>query len=105
MFVGYPLHQHGYKCFHLPSRKYFITIFVAFCEDQLFFHVSHIPGKSVSEESNCTLEFIEPTPNIVSDSNPHSIVLLTEKTFYKMNVIKKIESPSQLAPVQDSKPP
>ncbi|KAA0050819.1 Beta-galactosidase [Cucumis melo var. makuwa] len=26
VFVGYPLHQRGYKCFHSPSRKYFVTM-------------------------------------------------------------------------------
>ncbi|KAA0033038.1 Cysteine-rich RLK (RECEPTOR-like protein kinase) 8 [Cucumis melo var. makuwa] len=26
VFVGYPLHQRGYKCFHPPSRKYFVTM-------------------------------------------------------------------------------
>ncbi|TYK26078.1 Retrovirus-related Pol polyprotein from transposon TNT 1-94 [Cucumis melo var. makuwa] len=26
VFVGYPLHQRDYKCFHPPSRKYFVTM-------------------------------------------------------------------------------
>ncbi|KAA0054864.1 Retrovirus-related Pol polyprotein from transposon TNT 1-94 [Cucumis melo var. makuwa] len=33
VFVGYPLHQRGYKCFHPPSRKYFVTMHVTFCEN------------------------------------------------------------------------
>ena len=65
---------------------------VTFCENQPFFFVSHLQGESVNEESNCTLEFVEPTPCTVSDSNPHPIILPTNqvpwKTYYKKNLIK-----------------
>ena len=37
MFVGYPLHQRGYKYFHPSSRKYFVTMDVTFIEDCHFF--------------------------------------------------------------------
>ncbi|KAA0043289.1 reverse transcriptase [Cucumis melo var. makuwa] len=30
VFVGHPLHQHGYKCFHLSSRKYLVAMDVTF---------------------------------------------------------------------------
>ncbi|TYK01779.1 Cysteine-rich RLK (RECEPTOR-like protein kinase) 8 [Cucumis melo var. makuwa] len=30
VFVGYPPHQRGYKCFHPPPRKYFVTMDVTF---------------------------------------------------------------------------
>ena len=75
MFVGYPLNQHNYKCFHLLSRKYFVTMDVTFCEDRPYFPVSHLQGESVNEESNCTLEFIKCTLSIVSDFDPHLIVI------------------------------
>ena len=63
----------------------------------------------MSEESNCTLEFLEPTSSTMSDFDPHSIVLPTNqvarKTYYMKNLIEKIESPtSQSAPTPDSKP-
>ena len=54
VFVGYPLHQHGYKCFHPTSRKYFVTMDVTFCENRPYFPVSHLQGENVSEESNNT---------------------------------------------------
>lgn len=45
VFAGYPLHQRGYKCFHLSSQKYVISMDVIFLEDQPFSHVSHLHEK------------------------------------------------------------
>ncbi|TYK08009.1 Retrovirus-related Pol polyprotein from transposon TNT 1-94 [Cucumis melo var. makuwa] len=49
VFIGYPLHQCSYKCFHPLSRKYFVTMDVTFCENRPYFPVSHLQGESVSE--------------------------------------------------------
>ncbi|KAA0031718.1 Beta-galactosidase [Cucumis melo var. makuwa] len=69
--------------------------------------VSHLQGESVSEESNSTFEFIEPTPSTVSDIDPHPIILPTNqvpwKTYYRRNLRKEVESLT--SPVQDSKTP
>ncbi|TYK30560.1 putative inactive tRNA-specific adenosine deaminase-like protein 3 isoform X6 [Cucumis melo var. makuwa] len=68
-------------------------------------------GESVSEESNNTFEFIEPTPSIVSDIDPHLIILPTNqvpwKTYYRRNLRKEVGSPTSqtLALVQDFEPP
>ncbi|TYJ98049.1 reverse transcriptase [Cucumis melo var. makuwa] len=111
VFVGYPPYQRGYKCFHPPSRKYFVTIDVTFCEDRPYFPVSHLQGESVSEESNDTFEFIEPTRSTVYDIDPHPIILPTNqvpwKTYYRRNLRKKVGSPTNQssAPVQDFEPP
>ncbi|KAA0042083.1 reverse transcriptase [Cucumis melo var. makuwa] len=98
VFVGYPLHQCGYKYFHPPSRKYFVTMDVTFCENRPYFPVSHLQGESVSEESNSTFEFIEPTPNTVSDVDTHPIILPTNqvpwKTYYRRNLRKEVGSPT-----------
>ncbi|KAA0054937.1 Beta-galactosidase [Cucumis melo var. makuwa] len=111
VFVGYPPHQRGYKCFHSPSRKYFVTMDVTFCEDQPYFPVSHLQGESVSKESNSTFEFVEPTSSTVSDIDPHPIILPTSqvpwKTYYRRNLRKEVRSPTNQppAPVQDFEPP
>ncbi|KAA0060666.1 plant intracellular Ras-group-related LRR protein 6 [Cucumis melo var. makuwa] len=111
VFVGYPLHQRGYKCFHPPFRKYFVTIDVTFCEDRPYLSVSHLQGESMSEESNCTFEFIEPIPSTVSDIDPHPIIQPTNqvpwKTYYRRNLRKEVGSPTSQppTPVQDSEPP
>ncbi|KAL0543454.1 hypothetical protein IC582_018550 [Cucumis melo] len=111
VFVGYPLHQHGYKCFHPPSRKYFVTMDVTFCENRPYFSVSHLQGENVSEESNNTFEFVEPTLITVSDIDPHPIILPTNqvpwKTYYRRNLRKEVGSPTSQppAPVQNFEPP
>ena len=84
---------------------------VTFCETRPFFPVSHLQGESVSEESNCTLKFIRPTPSILSNFDLHPIFLPTNqipwKTYYMRNLIKEVGSPTSQSPalVQDSKPP
>ncbi|KAA0064303.1 Retrovirus-related Pol polyprotein from transposon TNT 1-94 [Cucumis melo var. makuwa] len=111
VFVGYPIHQSGYKCFHPPSRKYFVTMDVTFCENRHYFPVSHLQGESVSEKSYNTFEFTEPTPSTVSDVDPHPIILPANqvpwKTYYRRNLIKEVGSPTSQppAPVQDFEPP
>ncbi|KAA0042053.1 Retrovirus-related Pol polyprotein from transposon TNT 1-94 [Cucumis melo var. makuwa] len=111
VFVGYPLHQRGYKCFHPPSRKYFVTMDVTFCENRPYFPVSHLQGENVSEESNNTFEFVEPTPITVSDIDPHPIILPTNqvpwKTYYRRNLRKEVGFPTSQppAPVQNFEPP
>ena len=61
----------------------------------------------MSEESNNTFKLIEPIPSIVSNIDPHSIILPTDqvpwKTYYRRNLRKEVGSltsqPS--APIQD----
>ena len=52
---------------------------VTFCEVRPYFSVSHLQEKSMSEESNCTLEFTKPSPSTVSDFDPHLIILPTNQ--------------------------
>ncbi|KAA0035576.1 reverse transcriptase [Cucumis melo var. makuwa] len=68
-------------------------------------------GESVSEESNSTFEFIEPTSSIVYDVDSHPIILSPNqvlwKTYYRRNLRKEVGSPTiqLLARVQDFEPP
>ncbi|TYK24437.1 reverse transcriptase [Cucumis melo var. makuwa] len=111
VFVGYPHHQRGYKYFHPPSRKYFVTMDVTFCENRPYFPVSHLQGQSVSEESNSTFKFVESTPITVSDIDPYPIILPTNqapwKTYYRRNLRKEVGSSTSQpsTPVQDFEPP
>ena len=81
MFVGYPLHQRGYKCFHPSLRKYFVTMDVTYLEDLPLFLVNLLQGESVSEESNYVvpLESTCLTGVILHDPNPHNTVLPTNQ--------------------------
>jgi len=113
VFVGYPLHQGGYKCFHPSSRKDFVSMDVTFLEDRPFFPVSHLQGESESEESNSnwviSLESTSPTLVTIPSPDSHYTVLPTNqvpwKTYYRRNLRKEVGSPAnQPAPVQDSEP-
>ncbi|KAL4036983.1 hypothetical protein IC575_000564 [Cucumis melo] len=83
---------------------------VTFCENRPYFPVSHLQGENVSEESNSTFEFVEPTPITVFDIDPHPIILPTNqvpwKTYYRKNLRKEVGSPTSQppAPVQDFEP-
>ena len=37
VFVGYALHQKGYRCYHPSTRQIFITMDVVFYEDSMYF--------------------------------------------------------------------
>ncbi|KAL0541007.1 hypothetical protein IC582_021034 [Cucumis melo] len=45
VFVGYPLHRRDYKCFHPPSKKYFVTMDVTFCENRPYFPLAIFKGR------------------------------------------------------------
>ncbi|MCH99345.1 myosin-16-like, partial [Trifolium medium] len=37
VFLGYAAHQKGYRCYHPPSKRMFITLDVVFHEDSMYF--------------------------------------------------------------------
>ena len=37
VFVGYALHKKGYRCYHPPTQRMFITMDVVFYEDSMYF--------------------------------------------------------------------
>ncbi|CAL9024197.1 unnamed protein product [Prunus brigantina] len=54
VFVGYATHQKGYRCYHPPTRRTYVTLDVTFLESELFFHDpssnSTLQGEIQSEE-------------------------------------------------------
>ncbi|CAL8092463.1 unnamed protein product [Prunus armeniaca] len=56
VFVGYATHQKGYRCYHPPTRRTYVTLDVTFLESELFFHDpssnSTLQGEIRSEEQN-----------------------------------------------------
>jgi hypothetical protein len=52
VFVGYSPTQKGYKCYHPPSRKYFVSMNVTFFKQQSYFSSTSTPlqGESQIEE-------------------------------------------------------
>ena len=36
-FLGYAVYQKGYRCYHPPSKRMFVTMDVVFHEDSMYF--------------------------------------------------------------------
>jgi hypothetical protein len=49
VFVGYALHQKGYRCYHPPSRKLYVTLDVAFHENDMYYSKSSLQGENRDE--------------------------------------------------------
>ena len=61
VFLGYFNSKKGYKCFHPPTSKYYVSIDVQFCEGESYFsrNVSLVPLQreiSSKEEERLWLE-------------------------------------------------
>ena len=70
MFLGYSPTKKGYKCYHPPTKKTYVTKDVTFVEDQYYFCETYLQGESDSrdedrwdwhEEENPQFETIDPT--------------------------------------------
>ncbi|KAJ7954112.1 Retrovirus-related Pol polyprotein from transposon TNT 1-94 [Quillaja saponaria] len=50
IFIGYTTTQKGYKCYHPPTRKTYVSMDVTFRESEAYFSSSSLQGESYSEE-------------------------------------------------------
>nr|KYP54945.1 Retrovirus-related Pol polyprotein from transposon TNT 1-94 [Cajanus cajan] len=50
VFLGYSATQKGYKCFHPPSQKFFVSRDVTFHEQISYFSQPHLQGENLREE-------------------------------------------------------
>ncbi|CAJ2666495.1 unnamed protein product [Trifolium pratense] len=50
VFIGYSSTQKGYKCYHPPSHKFFVSRDVTFHEHESYFIQTHLQGESTSKE-------------------------------------------------------
>ena len=72
VFAGYSSTQKGYKCYHPPSKKFFVSRDVTFNEQEAYFTKPYLPGESLREdkENHLTLPDL---PNLDQpESDPKS---------------------------------
>lgn len=50
VFLGYSTTQKGYKCFHPPSKRLYVSRDVTFNEQESYFTQPHIQGENVRED-------------------------------------------------------
>jgi len=88
-FVGYGLHQKGYRCFHPPTHKLYVTIDVQFHKHQMYFPATATTNQgeeSLNLESfghqieNISHTLIEPEPSKQEPAEPEHIDAATEPT-------------------------
>ncbi|KAH9751848.1 retrovirus-related pol polyprotein from transposon RE1 [Citrus sinensis] len=60
VFVGYALHQKGYRCYHPPSRKIYITMDVVFHEDIMYYLLEFEFQGEYNEKEIHTLTYLPP---------------------------------------------
>ncbi|KAL0293025.1 UNVERIFIED_CONTAM: Retrovirus-related Pol polyprotein from transposon TNT 1-94 [Sesamum radiatum] len=71
VFVGYSLHQKGYRCYHPPSRKLYVTRDVVFHEDKMYYSTpeSPIQGEMINELQTLDLHTIDIINNDIKEAN------------------------------------
>eukprot|EP00252_Welwitschia_mirabilis_P002409 TRINITY_DN1235_c0_g1_i6.p1 TRINITY_DN1235_c0_g1~~TRINITY_DN1235_c0_g1_i6.p1 ORF type:complete len:1428 (+),score=264.56 TRINITY_DN1235_c0_g1_i6:585-4868(+) len=72
VFVGYSSTQKGYKCYHPPTRKYFVTMDVTFREYEPYFDVHQTPlqGEIESEEVMFDSRILD---NVIQGENTNQV--------------------------------
>ena len=51
VFVGYSSTQKGYKCYHPPSKRFYVSVDVTFHEQESYFTIPYLQGEnSVMED-------------------------------------------------------
>ncbi|PRQ47582.1 putative RNA-directed DNA polymerase [Rosa chinensis] len=77
VFVGYGVNQKGYKCFHPPTQKVFVTMDVTFYEDACYFSPINpsLQGEKHTflEEKSCGIEIQPIEANVTPAETEKSI--------------------------------
>ena len=79
VFIGYSGTQKGYRCYHPPSRKFFVSADVVFNEDDLYFVVAkRVLSSSPVEKEQIDLEFLRYLGTIQLDAPTSTVESVTD---------------------------
>lgn len=61
VFVGYGVHQKGYRCYHLPTNKIYVSHDVRFHEDEMYYSLpeSTFQGETRHEDTHNQREILD----------------------------------------------
>ncbi|BBH08684.1 ABC-2 type transporter family protein [Prunus dulcis] len=96
VFLSYATHQKGYRCYHPPTQRTYVTLDVTFLESELFFHdpssnstlqgeirisyLQTIQNNKMKTPSNSTVPTDQSPENILEVTTPTRLVHLDDKT-------------------------
>jgi len=73
VFLGYATHQKGYRCYHPPTRRMFITMDVVFHEDSMYFSPKpELQGENQKEIQTLDYDVLNYNHNSEESKSPES---------------------------------
>ncbi|KAK2354846.1 putative mitochondrial protein [Trifolium repens] len=74
VFIGYSSTQKGYKCYHPPSHKFFVSRDVTFHEQESYFVQTHLQGENTSkEDESLVLPDLNLGPDVETEIGPENV--------------------------------
>ena len=77
VFIGYSGTQKGYRCYHPPSRKFFVSADVVFNEDDLYFGAETVLSSTPLEKEQMDLEFLRYLGTVQLDAPTSTVESVT----------------------------
>ena len=64
LFCGVLIYSKGYKCYHPPTKKLYVSVDVAFVENKSYFSTPYLEGElSILEDEESTIPPLEIIPS------------------------------------------
>ena len=95
--MGYSSTQKGYKCYHPPTRKLYVSIDITFVEDKLYFPTHYLQGElSILEDEESAIPSLEIIPSSESFKSKETISVLPIPISQSEELVKEKEEDNQI---------